>query len=68
MNIDVMSFNLRYWNKADGLTPGPTVQCCGICHSEICPIGYGNTRGLPEMLADLDTDLPDYAHRAWPGF
>lgn len=62
MNIDVMSFNLRYWNKADGPNAWPNRRSAVVSVIQrFDPLVMGTQEGLPEMLADLDTDLPDYA-------
>lgn len=61
MNIDVMSFNLRYWNKADGPNAWPNRRSAVVSVIQrFAPLVMGTQEGLPEMLADLDTDLPDY--------
>lgn len=61
MTIDVMSFNLRYWNKGDGENSWPNRRTAVVSTiQKYQPMIMGTQEGLPEMLADLDGDLTSY--------
>lgn len=61
MIVDVMSFNLRYWNEGDGENSWPhRLQAVKMVIDKYQPVVLGTQEGLPTMLAGLDAILPGY--------